>query len=112
MGLVWSPTNQQSVWLSAARAIWQPSALDTSIRSDGAVLPAPGVPFALLTVSGRSPATAETLRDIEAGYRAQIGARLSVDLAAFRSYFRGLRSGDLAAPYFTTDPDRPIWCCR
>jgi iron complex outermembrane receptor protein len=107
VGLVWSPTNRQSVWFSAARAIRQPSALDTSVRSDSAVLPAPGVPFALLTVSGNPLATAETLRDIEAGYRAQIGTRLSVDLAAFRSYYRSLRSGDLDAPYFTTDPGPP-----
>jgi len=105
--LVWMPTKRQSVWLSAARAIRQPSALDTSIYSEGAIFPVQDVAFGLLTIAGNPAPKAETLKDFEAGYRAQAGPRLSVDLAVFTSFYRSLRSNDPGIPYFVTNPGPP-----
>jgi iron complex outermembrane recepter protein len=105
--LVWTPTNQQSLWISAARAIRQPTLLDSSIHADASVVPAQGVPFGLLTVSGNPSPVAETLRDFEAGYRAQFSPRFSIDLAAFTGYYRNLRSNDPQTPFFTANPGPP-----
>jgi hypothetical protein len=71
------------------------------------ILETRGAPFGLLTISGNPAPTAETLKDFEAGYRAQIGARLSLDLAAFTKFYRDLRSTDPQTPFFTTNPGSP-----
>jgi iron complex outermembrane recepter protein len=47
---------------------------------------------------------AEQLRDYEAGYRAQISKRVSVDIAAYASFYRRLLTNEPGTPFFTTGP--------
>jgi iron complex outermembrane receptor protein len=105
--LVWTPTNRQTFWASAARAIRQPARKDTDVQLDYATQPLPNGGFALLQATGNPNLKAEQVRDFEAGYRAQLSRRLSLDATAFLSLYRDLVSQLPGAPVFTTNPGPP-----
>ena len=105
--LVWTPTNHQTFWASAARAIRQPARLDSDVQLDYLTQPLPNGGFALLQVTGNPNLKAEQVRDFEAGYRAQLTPRLSLDATAFLSLYRDLVSQVPGAPVFTTTPGPP-----
>jgi iron complex outermembrane recepter protein len=105
--LVWTPTRRQTVWTSASRAIRQPARKDTDVQLDYATQPLPGGSFALIQVQGNPKLKAEQLRDFEAGYRAQLSRRLSLDATGFLSWYRDLLTQVQGTPTFTTDPGPP-----
>ena len=104
--LVWAPAKDHTIWLSAARAIRQPNVLDRGLEVDAAIIPIPGT-FGLLKVLGSPNKPTEQLRDFEAGYRAQVTGRLSLDLATFLSVYNDLTSAEPGVPYFTPTPGPP-----
>ena len=104
--LVWEPAHQQTIWVSAARAIRQPSTLDDGLQADVAIVPA-GPTFGVVSVQGNPNIQAEEVRDFEAGYRTQLNQGLSLDVAGFGSLFRNVRSTQLETPYFTMVPGPP-----
>jgi iron complex outermembrane receptor protein len=101
--LVWTPTERQTVWLSAARAIREPSPLDDGLQLDAASIPL-GSSFELVRAVGNPEMKAEELRDFEIGYRAQAGRRVSLDVAVFGSIYRNLETTVPQAPYSATTP--------
>jgi iron complex outermembrane receptor protein len=105
--LVWNPSARQTVWASVARAIRQPSWLDAESRLDLATFPLEGGGFAVLLLRGTQTVEAERLLDFEAGYRTQVGERLSLDFTVFGSHYRGLQTQEPDTPYFTLDPAPP-----
>jgi iron complex outermembrane receptor protein len=104
---VWTPTDRQTIWLSASQAIRQPSRQDTDLQYDIAVIPLEGSNFGVLKFINNKNIRAEQLRDYETGYRAQVTKRLSLDVAAFRSYYRRLETTDPGDPYFVDSPGPP-----
>ncbi len=98
--LVWTPTGKQAVWVSASRAIREPSSLDAGLQDDAASFPL-GPTFAIIRVLGNPNIKAEELRDLEVGYRAQASKRVSLDVTAFGGLYRNLVSIGAPAPYFT-----------
>jgi len=105
--LVWTPTNHQTFWASAARAIRQPARKDTDVQLDYGAQPLLNGGFALLQVTGNPNLKAEQLRDFEAGYRAQLTPRLSLDATAFLNLYRGLVQQVPGTPVFSTSPGPP-----
>jgi iron complex outermembrane receptor protein len=105
--LVWNPTARQSVWLSAARAVRQPDAVDASIRDEAAAFPTGPGSFGVVEVAGNPRQRAESLNDFEAGYRLQATARLSVDVATYLNLYHDLRTAEELQPYFVTGPGAP-----
>jgi iron complex outermembrane recepter protein len=105
--LVWTPNNRQTFWASAARAIRQPARKDTDLQLDYAAQRLPNAGFALLQVTGNPNLKAEQLRDFEAGYRAQLTPRLSLDATAFLNLYRSLVQQVPGTPVFTTNPGPP-----
>jgi iron complex outermembrane recepter protein len=105
--LVWSPTARQSVWLSAARAIRQPDAVDASIRDEAAIFPTGPGSFGVVSVAGNPSQRTERLNDFEAGYRVQVTARVSVDAAAYLDFYHDLRTAEELQPYFVAGPGAP-----
>jgi iron complex outermembrane receptor protein len=99
--LVWTPSNNHTLWASAAQAISQPSIYSAAIRYDAAVIPLPGGAFGVLTEFGSPDLKAEQLRDYEGGYRTRIGKRWSLDLTLFRSYYHNLQTASPGAPYLS-----------
>ena len=76
--LVWAPTARHTVWVSAAKAIRQPSNIDSGLQTISAVQPLGQGLYGLVTVSGNPNTKVEQLRDFETGYRAQVSRRFSV----------------------------------
>jgi len=118
--LVWNPTARQSVWLSAARAVRQPDAVDASIRDEAAVFPTGPGSFGVVQFDGNPHQKAESLNDFEAGYRLQATSRLSVDVATYLNYYHDLRAAVELQPYLVNGPGEPylvlpwpfrVWVC-
>jgi iron complex outermembrane receptor protein len=106
--LVWTPAKQHAVWLSGARAIRQPDVIDAGVRFDYAIIPVTGVPFGRVQILGsRDNLQAEKLTSLEAGYRAQLHKRLSLDLAGFLSFYNDLQTLEPGAPFFTSSLGPP-----
>jgi iron complex outermembrane receptor protein len=95
------------LWLSAARAIRQPDAVDASIRDEAATFPTGPGSFGVVAVTGNPSQRAERLNDFEAGYRVQATARVSVDVAAYLNYYHDLRTAEELQPYFVTSLGAP-----
>ena len=105
--LVWNPKARQSLWLSAARAVRQPDAVDATIRDEAATFPTVPGSFGLVEAIGNPNQSVERLNDFEAGYRVQATARLSVDAAVFLNFYHDLRTVEELQPYFVTSPGPP-----
>jgi len=105
--LVWNPAPRESLWLSVARAIRQPDAVDVSLQLDAAIIPTGPGSFGLVKISSDPNPQAERLTGFEAGYRVQAAKRLSVDVATFLNYYHNLRTVEQEKPYFTTSPGPP-----
>ncbi len=106
--LVWNPTDRQTLWVSASRAIRQPAAADFYIRADipGA---APDGGAGIEELIGNPNRTAERLYDFEVGYRAQPTERLSLDLTTFSSYYHNLQTNEPQDAFYTNGPAGPYY---
>jgi iron complex outermembrane receptor protein len=104
--LVWAPTERQTWWASAARAIREPSPSDVGVEDDVTSV-AMGPTFAIVRAIGNPNIKAEEFRDLEAGYRAQANKRLSLDITAFAGFYRNLEASAAQAPYFATQQGVP-----
>ncbi len=107
--LVWAPNSRTTVWASAAKAIRQPSNTDSGLQAVAAFVPLSAGAFALVTISGNPTVKVEQIRDFEAGYRAQINRRLSLDVTGFLSYYQHLQTSEPQTPFFTLIPGPPTW---
>jgi len=96
--LVWTPTSRQTIWASAAKAIRQPANADSGIQAVSSLVLLRPAGFVLVTVFGNPNTKVEELHDFETGYRAQLSRRVSLDLTAFRSYYKHLRTNEPQAP--------------
>jgi iron complex outermembrane receptor protein len=96
--LIWSASARQTFWASAARAIREPSRVDSGVQSDYGAVPY-GDSTAILRVYGNPQLKSEKVRDFEAGYRVQASKRLSLDVATFLSYYSDLQTDEPAAPF-------------
>ena len=106
--VVWSPGKHQTIWGSVSRAIRQPAWFDVDSRFDLTASPLPNGGFALLQViGGQLPSYAEKLLDFEAGYRAELTKRVSLDFTVFRSHYTDLQTMHPATPYFVLTPAPP-----
>jgi iron complex outermembrane receptor protein len=104
--LVWAPTDKQTVWASAARAIREPSSVDVGLQDDAWAVPI-GPSVGIVETLGNPHIKAEELRDVEAGYRAWINKRVSLDLTAFGGLYRNLETIAPQTPYFATQNGMP-----
>jgi iron complex outermembrane receptor protein len=105
--LVWTPSERQTVWASAGRAVRQPSRLDRDFTLDLPNYPFPGGPIGEITLSGNPHPKAEQLSAAELGYRATIGRRFSLDISGFANYYRHLRTQEALTPSFVLTPGPP-----
>jgi iron complex outermembrane receptor protein len=105
----WTPTETQTIWGALARAVRTPSQAeeDFSIQLR-AVPPSAQVPLynIVRAVSSARLDQAETVNSLEFGYRHQLMPSLSLDLAAYASRYRHLRSGKVLGTdmFFITTP--------
>ena len=81
--LLYNPTPDQAIWAAVTRANRMPSRFERDGR-----LAVAGTPTELVYLQGNPAARSENLWGFEAGYRAQIGSTLSVDVAAFYNHYK------------------------
>jgi iron complex outermembrane receptor protein len=81
----WTPTTRRTVWAAVSRAVRLPSRFDTDLRL---IDPPSGLVF----LTGRSDFDSEKVTAYEAGYRAELSPRASVDVATFSNVYDRLRS--------------------
>jgi iron complex outermembrane receptor protein len=98
--LVWTPTERQTVWVSAAKAIRQPSRADYGLQVNVGTVPLPQGGYGVVTLQGDPNPDTEVLHDFEAGYRANLTHRLSLDFTVFLSYYQHLQTQEPETPYF------------
>jgi iron complex outermembrane receptor protein len=104
--LVWTPTEKQTLWFSAARALREPSAVDVGLVNELATVPA-GPTFGLVIALGNPNIKSEELRDVEAGYRVMPNKRVSFDVTGFGGSYRNLVSIAAQTPYLATQDGLP-----
>ena len=97
LGLTWALNSRQAIWSSASRAIRQPALTDASLDAVIGDIPLPGGLVERVVLRGNPSVKAEQLRDYEAGYRAQLNKRVSVDIAFFASFYRRLETVEYPA---------------
>ena len=105
--LVWAPNSRNTIWGSAAKAIRQPSNIDSGLRVISSVVPLPQGAFGLVTVFGNPNTKVEQLHNFETGYRAQINPRLSLDITGFLSFYQNLETTEPHTPFFSFSPGPP-----
>ncbi len=109
---LWKTGANGSLWAAASRAVRTPSRLEAEIALDNRIVE----PFSaanpspypvLLTLSGNPEFEAERAVSLEFGGRRIFGDDLSIDVAAFYTRYRDLRSLELSPPEFVAGPDLP-----
>jgi iron complex outermembrane receptor protein len=92
----WTPTATRTAWAAVSRAVRLPTRFDTDLRFTN---PATGA----ITLTGSEQFASEKVVAYEAGYRAEIASRLSLDVALFRNVYDDGRSEE-----FPTAPAQPV----
>ena len=109
---LWTPTPTQTAWAAVSRAVRTPSRAERDAAVNLQVAP-PGTPQnpgplpVLAHVLPNRGLLSEKLLSFELGYRAALGPSLSLDLAAFHSRYRDLRSGRSIGPSVVLDGTVP-----
>ena len=94
--LLWMPATHHTVWSAVSRAVRIPSRLDTDVLVNAQVLPTS--PPTILRFLGNEDFESEELVTWEAGYRSQLGTRMSADLSLYYGWYDNLRSVTPLAP--------------
>ncbi len=98
--LVWTPSEDHTVWAAVSRAVRTPARFD----NDGDVtyvIPASSTLNISNTIFGGSSYDSENLLAYEIGYRALILKKLSYDISAFYNVYEDLQTSELQSSTFT-----------
>jgi iron complex outermembrane recepter protein len=89
--VLWTPTEKQSIWASAALATATPPLVNQSARLNVAAFqPSASSPPALVSILGNPNIGVERLTDYEIGYRNAVAERLSFDVTGFYNVYDSL----------------------
>ena len=86
----WTPSSRRTLWGAVSRAVRLPTRFDTDLRFTNPVTRA-------VTLTGSMDFDSEKVVAFEAGYRAEIAGRLSLDVAGYRNIYDDLRSQEFPA---------------
>ncbi len=100
--LLWTPDATQSAWISIARAIRTPSRMEQDRNVYRFPIPTLDVamapPTIIETITG--PLQDEEVDALDVGWRGQLGAKASLDVAGFYYHYDDLRGGQIGPPAF------------
>ncbi|MDB6112684.1 MAG: TonB-dependent receptor, plug [Pedosphaera sp.] len=104
--LLWTPSEQQTVWTAVSRAVRTPSELERDGQFNAAAFqPSPASPPVLVRLFGDPDFRSEKILSYELGYRVEPTPRLSFDLATFYTVYDSLGSIQPAdSPFFEAVP--------
>ncbi len=104
--LAWTPSSHHTFWTAVSRASRSPSRKDGDLVAALAAFPDPGgsnTPVEVI-LYGNPRIKSEHVVAYEAGYRAQPGARISVDISTFFNVYDHVRSAEPGTPFLQTTP--------
>jgi len=104
--LVWTPSSRVAAWAAWARAVRTPSRFESDGRLNAAVFSVGGMP-GIGSLFGNTRLDSESLNAYEAGLRAQITDRISVDAAGFASIYRDIIGIEPGSPFVEAAPLPP-----
>jgi iron complex outermembrane receptor protein len=102
--LLWSLTENQSLWLSLAQADRTPQRSERGLHDVTAVFPSPGGSLTSADLFGDPAADDEDMLDFEAGYRTQVTKDISIDVSTFYDHYKDLVTQEPGAPFSSTNP--------
>ena len=102
--LLWSLSENQSLWVSAAQATRTPQRSERGLHVVTAVFPGPGGSLTSIDLFGSSRAGNEEMLDFEAGYRAQARKAVSIDVTTFYDRYKSLGTQEPGAPFPSASP--------
>jgi iron complex outermembrane receptor protein len=95
---------RQTLWASVSRAVRIPSRLDADLRLTAPVA-VPGLPVPVyVRVDGTEAFDSEEVWAYEAGWRAQLGSSVTVDLSAFHNEYEDLQTQEPLDPFVVPGP--------
>jgi iron complex outermembrane receptor protein len=102
--LLWSVSQDQSLWVSAALPERTPQRSERGLHDITTVFPGPGGSLTSVDLFGGPAAGDEDMLDFEAGYRAQVTKTVSLDLSTFYDHYKDLQTREPGAPFFSANP--------
>lgn len=103
----WNVTAHGTGWVAVSRALRTPSSIDTASQLTVNGFVPPGGPPVLIRVVGNPNFQDEREIAYEAGYRAQISDRVSLDVAAYYNSYDQLQTTEPGPSFFETNPPPP-----
>jgi iron complex outermembrane recepter protein len=106
--VMWKVRPGQRLWGAVSRALRTPSLSDRGLHVDFPPVPtASGLPM-VVTVLGNPAAETETLADVEAGYRLELGSAASIDVTGFAGRYSRLSTQERGTPIVEFVPSPQI----
>lgn len=105
--MTWQPSDRQMFWAAISQAERTPASLDVSERLNFGGFPGAGGVLVLVGLIGNPHYKSESAVEFEAGMRAMLLKRLSIDLAAFYGDYGHQGTVEPATPFFETTPAPP-----
>ncbi len=102
--LLWTPTDKQTVWAAASRAVSTPSRFDRGGRLNISAFEPPGGPVISTGYVGNPSFVSESLYAYELGYRIKPAENLSFDLTGFYNVYDDATGSVVGKPTFDADP--------
>lgn len=103
---MWKAADHQRLWTAVSRALRTPSLTDRGIQVRYPPAPSEGGLPVVVTAFGNPAVATENFVDAELGYRLEIGAKASVDVAGFVGHYDHLITNEPGEPVvqFTPSP--------
>lgn len=103
--VLWKVSSKQRLWAAASRALRTPSLQDRGISVTLPPVRQPGVAVPVYQMARGNPdAETEIFKDLEAGYRFEVGSVGAVDVSGFIGQYDKVQVQDVRAPAFTPVP--------
>jgi iron complex outermembrane recepter protein len=103
----WKVTAEQTVWGAVSRALRTPASKDTSsILNVGGFVQPGGLPV-VIRIVGNPDFQDEELLAYEAGYRAELPKRVSIDISAYYNSYGRLQTSEPGVPFLEATPAPP-----
>ena len=105
--MAWQPSRRNALWAVFSSAVRTPDELDAAVRRNSSASTGPGGITVLYGTEGNPNYRNEGLAATEAGYRALISSRVSVDLAAYYNHYTRLQTSEPVPPFLESTPPPP-----
>lgn len=102
--LAWRPSTHHMIWVAVSRALRAPSRNDSNLIVSFGSFPAPDGTPTVLRLTANPYYKDEHLVAYEAGYRARLTGRFSVDLATYFNSYKDVETTEPSTPFTESTP--------